>query len=164
VLGSAAGNCPGEARLRIVVGENGPVHVERDGPSLVRRHGREESTARLRIALCRCGESSSKPYCDMTHQQVGFAAARTEIVPIPVDEAGEGEVPVRITSMENGPNKVESEGSWRVQRDGAEELVERPAIFLCRCGHSENKPFCDGTHNKIGFTAPAVEIEIAAQA
>ena len=164
MLASAAGNGPGEARLRIVVGENGPVHVERDEPSLIRRHGREEPTARLRIALCRCGESSSKPYCDMTHQQVGFVAARTEIVPLPADEMGEGEASVKITSLENGPNKVESRGTWRVRRDGAEELVERAAIFLCRCGHSENKPFCDGTHNKIGFTAPAVEIEIAAQA
>jgi CDGSH-type Zn-finger protein len=68
--------------------------------------------------------------------------------------------------MENGPNKVEVEGGagWRVLRDGREEIVERPAIFLCRCGHSENKPFCDGTHNKIGFTAAPAEIEVRLQA
>ena len=69
---------------------------------------------------------------------------------------------MKITATENGPNKIEVEGAsgWKVVRDGAEETLERPAIFLCRCGHSENKPFCDGTHNRIGFTAPQVELEV----
>jgi len=30
-------------------------------------------------------------------------------------------------------------------------LREDTRVALCRCGHSENKPFCDGTHRKIGF-------------
>jgi CDGSH iron-sulfur domain-containing protein 3 len=68
---------------------------------------------------------------------------------------------MKITSMENGPNRVEIEGaSYRVVRDGREETIERPIIVLCRCGHSANKPFCDGTHNKIGFQAPAGDIEV----
>jgi CDGSH-type Zn-finger protein len=71
---------------------------------------------------------------------------------------------VKITSLENGPNMVEIEaGAWRVVRDGAEETIEKTTIFLCRCGHSENKPFCDSTHRKIGFTAPAAEIELVAE-
>jgi CDGSH-type Zn-finger protein len=149
------------APLRVTVTENGSVLVERDGPSVVSRGGRQESTERLRLALCRCGESSSKPYCDMTHLKVGFVGARTELAPVRVVETVDQEVGVKITSMENGPNKLEADpGGWRVQRDGVEEVLERPAIFLCRCGHSENKPFCDGTHNKIGFTAPLVEIAI----
>jgi CDGSH-type Zn-finger protein len=148
----------------VTASENGSVLVERDGPSVISRGGRRESTQRLRLALCRCGESSSKPYCDMTHLKVGFVAARTELAPVRVVERGDEEAGVKITSMENGPNKVELDaGGWCVQRDGVEELMERPAIFLCRCGHSENKPFCDGTHNKIGFTAPLVEIGVGAQ-
>jgi CDGSH iron-sulfur domain-containing protein 3 len=68
---------------------------------------------------------------------------------------------MKITSMENGPNRVEIEGaSYRVIRDGREETIERPIMFLCRCGHSQNKPFCDGTHNKIGFQEPAAEIAV----
>jgi CDGSH-type Zn-finger protein len=71
---------------------------------------------------------------------------------------------VKITSLENGPNMVEIEGgTWRVVRDGAEETIEKTTIFLCRCGHSENKPFCDSTHRKIGFTAPPAEIELVAE-
>jgi CDGSH-type Zn-finger protein len=148
--------------VRITASENGCVFVEGDGRSVIARAGLEETTDRVRIAFCRCGGSGSKPYCDMTHVKVGFTAPRTEIVPLPVHEAGEEEECVKITSMENGPNKLEaSEGSsWRVLRDGQEEIVDRSTIFLCRCGHSENKPFCDGTHNKIGFSAPPAEIEI----
>lgn len=67
---------------------------------------------------------------------------------------------MKITAIENGPNKVELEtSSYVVERDGTRESVERSTFFLCRCGHSENKPFCDGTHKKIGFTAPAVVLE-----
>lgn len=69
---------------------------------------------------------------------------------------------MRITVLENGPNKVELEGAtYRVVRDGQEETIERPVFFLCRCGHSSNKPFCDGTHKSIGFEAAAAEIERA---
>lgn len=68
---------------------------------------------------------------------------------------------MKITFIENGPNKVELEGAeaWRATReDGQVEVLERTTIFLCRCGRSENKPFCDGTHKKVGFTAAGGEI------
>jgi len=40
-----------------------------------------------------------------------------------------------------------------VDADGSEYPSERTTIALCRCGGSTNKPFCDGTHSKIGFAA-----------
>lgn len=61
--------------------------------------------------------------------------------------------PVTITPRPNGPFRVE--GPIRlVDVDGKEwDLAGKPAISLCRCGGSTNKPFCDGTHSKIGFQA-----------
>jgi CDGSH-type Zn-finger protein len=41
-----------------------------------------------------------------------------------------------------------------VDADGNEyDLTGKPAFSLCRCGGSVNKPFCDGTHSRIGFQA-----------
>jgi CDGSH-type Zn-finger protein len=69
---------------------------------------------------------------------------------------------MKITVIENGPNKVEFEGaSYRVDRDGEEETVDRAVFFLCRCGHSSKKPFCDGTHKQMGFEAAGAEIDLA---
>jgi CDGSH-type Zn-finger protein len=63
---------------------------------------------------------------------------------------------VRITIRKNGPYRVEApEGMIElVDADGNKyDLAGKPAFSLCRCGASVNKPFCDGTHSKIGFQA-----------
>lgn len=59
---------------------------------------------------------------------------------------------VSITPVENGPYLVKGPVTVR-DADGAEYRTERETIALCRCGGSTNKPFCDGTHSKIGFDA-----------
>jgi len=60
---------------------------------------------------------------------------------------------VEIKTRENGPYKVT--GPIRlIDADGNEfRLAEGKPIALCRCGGSTTKPFCDGTHSKIGFAA-----------
>jgi CDGSH-type Zn-finger protein len=63
---------------------------------------------------------------------------------------------VKITAKKNGPYRVEApEGSIElVDADGNHyDLTGKTAFSLCRCGGSVNKPFCDGTHSKIGFQA-----------
>ena len=63
---------------------------------------------------------------------------------------------VRITLRPNGPYRVEDpEGLVELlDADGNKyDLSGKPAYSLCRCGASVNKPFCDGTHSKIGFQA-----------
>ena len=60
---------------------------------------------------------------------------------------------VRITAQQNGSYKVEGPvelfyGDRRIDTD-------KSPVFLCRCGASSRKPFCDGTHSKIGFQAAA---------
>ena len=57
-----------------------------------------------------------------------------------------------ITVNNNGPLRVI--GSNIVIKDVAGNtfgLAGRTVISLCRCGHSENKPFCDGSHARVGF-------------
>ena len=61
---------------------------------------------------------------------------------------------VKITVRKNGPYRVEApEGSIElVDSEGKPyDLTGKPAFSLCRCGGSVNKPFCDGTHSRIGF-------------
>jgi CDGSH-type Zn-finger protein len=60
---------------------------------------------------------------------------------------------VEIKVRANGPYRVE--GPFRlIDADGNPFDVEPgKVIALCRCGGSTNKPFCDGTHSKIGFDA-----------
>lgn len=69
---------------------------------------------------------------------------------------------VEIKARDNGPYKIT--GPVRViDADGNEyDLGGRgEAIALCRCGGSTTKPFCDGTHSKIGFDAAERAVEAA---
>ncbi len=66
---------------------------------------------------------------------------------------------IKITAKKNGPYRVEAPegGVTLFDAEGKEfDITGKPAFSLCRCGHSSNKPFCDGTHNKIGFQADDV--------
>lgn len=68
---------------------------------------------------------------------------------------------VVIKVMKDGPYRVE--GPCRiVDADGTEfDLTGKARISLCRCGGSSNKPFCDGTHSKIGFQGAETAVRIA---
>lgn len=74
----------------------------------------------------------------------------------------ENEIPsVTITVRPNGPLRVEGPIKL-INTDGNEiDLTGKPAVSLCRCGASTKKPFCDGTHSKIGFQA--AEAAVAAE-
>lgn len=63
---------------------------------------------------------------------------------------------IKITIKNNGPYRVEAPegGITLVDANGtAYDLTGKPAFSLCRCGASVIKPFCDGTHSRIGFQA-----------
>ncbi len=62
-------------------------------------------------------------------------------------------MPVKISARPNGPLLVEGECEVYDASCKKRETGGKPAIALCRCGGSGNKPFCDGTHNKVGFKA-----------
>ncbi|HKJ10401.1 MAG TPA: CDGSH iron-sulfur domain-containing protein [Gammaproteobacteria bacterium] len=60
---------------------------------------------------------------------------------------------VKITVKQNGPYLVEGDDVTVVDWNGQEYVPSRRPFALCRCGASTTKPFCDGTHSKIGFQA-----------
>jgi CDGSH-type Zn-finger protein len=60
-------------------------------------------------------------------------------------------MPAKITINTNGSIRVEGEFTVTDVDGNAFGLGGRSAIGLCRCGHSENKPFCDGAHRRVGF-------------
>ena len=67
---------------------------------------------------------------------------------------------VNITVRENGPYLVKGPITL-MDVEGNEFRVERETIALCRCGGSTNKPFCDGTHSRIGFEAATRAVQEA---
>jgi CDGSH-type Zn-finger protein len=60
---------------------------------------------------------------------------------------------VKITIRPNGPYLVEGDVEVEDVNGTKDDTTGRPRIALCRCGGSVTKPFCDGTHSKIGFQA-----------
>ena len=60
---------------------------------------------------------------------------------------------VTITVRQNGHYFVEGEDVRLVDWNGNEYTIPKRPFKLCRCGASTNKPFCDGSHSRIGFQA-----------
>jgi CDGSH-type Zn-finger protein len=58
-----------------------------------------------------------------------------------------------ITVRQSGPYKVEGDDVKVVDWNGNEYQIAKRPFALCRCGASTSKPFCDGTHSKVGFQA-----------
>jgi CDGSH-type Zn-finger protein len=55
-----------------------------------------------------------------------------------------------VTPVPNGPLKVD--GAMEIVSGTGRTIDRRNSAFLCRCGASANKPFCDGSHSKVSFT------------
>jgi CDGSH-type Zn-finger protein len=66
---------------------------------------------------------------------------------------------VEVNARENGPYLISGSGIL-VDADGNEVKIEGKMVALCRCGSSENKPFCDGAHRKKGFEAAGVMVRV----
>lgn len=75
-------------------------------------------------------------------------------------DGGAQETAVDETSVEPRPNgPLFMRGRLKIVGDDGSVIREDTRLALCRCGASENKPFCDGSHRRIGFTTapPAAE-------
>lgn len=67
---------------------------------------------------------------------------------------------VQVVPTENGPYKVTGPIEL-MDPHGNPIALSGATVFLCRCGGSTNKPFCDGTHSKIGFQGATAAVEQA---
>jgi CDGSH-type Zn-finger protein/uncharacterized Fe-S cluster protein YjdI len=102
----------------------------------------------FRATLCRCGASKNKPFCDSSHHEVGFNATG-EPASAKTDSLAVRNGVLAIDPQLNGPLSVR--GNLEIT-SGTGRVVSRvTAAKLCRCGGSATKPFCDGTHARIGF-------------
>ncbi|MGH8133169.1 MAG: ferritin-like domain-containing protein, partial [Steroidobacteraceae bacterium] len=106
------------------------------------------AAAGFRATLCRCGASKNKPYCDGSHREIGFnasgepASGKTDMLPV-------RDGVLAIDPQSNGPLKVR--GNLEIISGTGRVVARVTSTALCRCGGSANKPFCDGTHARIGF-------------
>ena len=62
---------------------------------------------------------------------------------------GQRDGPLRVTPLANGPLLVQ--GSVEVISGTGRTVQRFEKAALCRCGASANKPFCDGSHERVGF-------------
>lgn len=97
--------------------------------------------------LCRCGASGNKPYCDGSHKGTGFL---DEGLPVAgeLGPAAAGAA-LKVTLREDGPLKCS--GPFEIAGADGSIAWRGTDTALCRCGASEKKPFCDGTHRRTGF-------------
>lgn len=69
---------------------------------------------------------------------------------------------LEIIAKRDGPYVVTGDLSQLDLRDGdgnLYDLADKKRVFLCRCGASTTKPFCDGQHSKIGFKAAEIAVQ-----
>jgi len=126
----------------VSVRENGPYAIRAD----IRLDGAPAVSCRL--TLCRCGASKNKPFCDGSHNEVKFAASgepatgKADMLPV-------RDGPLAIDPMTDGPLQVR--GNMEIISGTGRVVARLETARLCRCGASNNKPFCDGSHVRVGF-------------
>ncbi|MFO8023661.1 CDGSH iron-sulfur domain-containing protein [Thiohalophilus sp.] len=101
-----------------------------------------------KVWLCRCGQSQDQPFCDGAHKRCGFTdAARFD------DERHEAlaadHVPLQLTFRSGAMLIVR--GPLAIRSLDGTSRTTRMRAALCRCGQSQNKPFCDASHKQSGF-------------
>ena len=126
------------------------ARVRENGPLALHADMRIDGSAALRATLCRCGASKNKPFCDGSHTSAVFQATGE-----PATQASEALATrngnLEVESLKDGPLKIT--GNLEIVSGTGRTLNRLQQTWLCRCGQSQKKPYCDGTHKKIGFKA-----------
>lgn len=144
--GSASEPVQDHNTIRLV--KNGPLYVRGDF-TIVNGLGKIVVND-TRAALCRCGASGNKPFCDNSHTHLGFQAPATVSETQTVLEPMKGGR-LHIEATTDGPLHIT--GNFTVLNGEGEAVFQGIDEWFCRCGASNNKPFCDNSHSRIGFVA-----------
>jgi CDGSH-type Zn-finger protein/uncharacterized Fe-S cluster protein YjdI len=132
----------------VVLANNGPLYLE--GDLQIDGAADDMPGARRRAALCRCGDSKNKPFCDNTHEKAEFCdrGAVGDTGAATLESTGG---PLAVTRAPNGPLLLT--GNFVIRTAAGRVGWRGTKAALCRCGASKNKPFCDGRHKDAGFEA-----------
>jgi CDGSH-type Zn-finger protein/uncharacterized Fe-S cluster protein YjdI len=139
--GGAEESAPAVNQLRLR--ENGPYAVH--APLAIAGHDDG-----FRATLCRCGQSSNKPWCDSSHVAAAFVASG-EPPSGAVDALAVRDGPLDVVPLKNGPLQVR--GNLEICAGTGRTVARVTEARLCRCGQSKTKPFCDLSHLAAGFVA-----------
>ncbi len=129
----------------VAVAYNGPLFVT--GDLQIEPAPDDMPGIEFRAALCRCGQSKNKPFCDNSHEKAGFR-----------DYGAVGERSAKSTAkggklvikpIKDGPFVIS--GNVTIRAGSGQVAWQGDDVALCRCGESKNKPFCDGSHKSAGF-------------
>ncbi|NOT41763.1 MAG: hypothetical protein HOP13_14845 [Alphaproteobacteria bacterium] len=151
-----AHNCPSGA-ITYARHDGGPqerapdvnvVRIRENGPYAVNAAVSMNEATLTRATLCRCGQSKNKPFCDNAHIAAKFAATGEPetIASDPLEFRG-GQL--TIDPLPDGP--LQLMGNVEICAGTGRTVTRAQNARLCRCGASATKPFCDGTHARIGF-------------
>ncbi len=124
--------------------ENGPVEYR----GALKLPDGQDAT---RALMCRCGLSKNKPYCDNSHLDAGFQATADVPTTERADTLPERYGDLTLSPAPNGP--LMDKGNMEIIAASGRRIATGKTHAMCRCGASQNKPFCDGSHAKIGFQA-----------
>jgi CDGSH-type Zn-finger protein/uncharacterized Fe-S cluster protein YjdI len=135
---------------------NGPLLVM--GDLRVQNPEGETIAEDPRLTLCRCGRTRNQPFCDNSHLMAGFRSS--EFTPKPGagerPEPGDEQRTTTITATRDG--SLHFEGRVVVMTQAGDVLADADDLWLCRCGRSQSKPFCDASH-KGGFESRLVQVD-----
>ena len=128
----------------VLVSNGGPLQIT-GNITLINEDGRVRYANDL--SLCRCGHSRSRPVCDDQHVVKEFLHSGKIFE---VSEITASSHPNRVTfsCVKDGPIKFL--GRIRLHNQSGQECMKMHGS-LCRCGQSAKKPFCDGSHSRVGF-------------
>jgi len=136
----------------IWVVEDGPLYL-RGNIEIVNGDG-ELLHRDTRLALCRCGQSANKPFCDNAHLSAGFRAAGVNRTIVTRTDSAATGGRLRVIPSPDGSYKISGAHTLFHAAESANVEAEPIGISLCRCGQSGSKPYCDGSHRRVAFRDP----------